>query len=315
MFNRLDNNRLGRVQGLRGFTLIELLVVIAIIAILAAILFPVFAQAREKARQTTCASNQKQLGLAMIQYMSDYDDVVPLFRSATSFVWTNAAGSRVSFGTATNTSSRAAGTYWIGSLQPYMKTFSIFACPWEQNSGVFDSGEQGYMQYGPNYGINAEYLYKSITDDLQNCNFIYYVDPAAASFADPRSGAEIASPAATVAFADLKQTVTVTATGISSFSSGGYLPAPASATAPAACNMFGNVGWGNDDATETTAPANFGAGRFAPRHNSGGNVTFVDGHVKYYTPGGLAVGTDWNKTKAAGSVNITDLNTFLWDIR
>jgi prepilin-type N-terminal cleavage/methylation domain-containing protein len=60
-----------------GFTLIELLVVIAIIAILAAILFPVFAKAREKARQTSCLSNQKQLALAWMQYVQDYDEVVP----------------------------------------------------------------------------------------------------------------------------------------------------------------------------------------------------------------------------------------------
>jgi prepilin-type N-terminal cleavage/methylation domain-containing protein len=61
----------------RGFTLIELLVVIAIIAILAAILFPVFAQAREKARQTSCLSNEKQLGTAISMYVQDYDETYP----------------------------------------------------------------------------------------------------------------------------------------------------------------------------------------------------------------------------------------------
>src|SRR5579859_7650804 len=60
-----------------GFTLIELLVVIAIIAILAAILFPVFAQAREKARQTGCLSNEKQIGLGILQYVQDYDEKYP----------------------------------------------------------------------------------------------------------------------------------------------------------------------------------------------------------------------------------------------
>ena len=61
----------------RGFTLIELLVVIAIIAILAAILFPVFAQAREKARQSACLSNQKQIGVALSLYIQDYDEMTP----------------------------------------------------------------------------------------------------------------------------------------------------------------------------------------------------------------------------------------------
>src|SRR5579883_1463235 len=64
----------------RAFTLIELLVVIAIIAILAAILFPVFAQAREKARAITCVSDEKQIGLAFMLYVQDYDETFPMFQ-------------------------------------------------------------------------------------------------------------------------------------------------------------------------------------------------------------------------------------------
>jgi prepilin-type N-terminal cleavage/methylation domain-containing protein len=74
----------------RGFTLIELLVVIAIIAILAAILFPVFAQAREKARSAACLSNLKQVGMATRMYSQDYDEVlVPnyLYSSPTTYQW------------------------------------------------------------------------------------------------------------------------------------------------------------------------------------------------------------------------------------
>src|SRR5437773_5196359 len=69
-----------------GFTLIELLVVIAIIAILAAILFPVFAQAREKARAATCISNSKQIGLALMMYAQDYDEMLPIHNDANYFM-------------------------------------------------------------------------------------------------------------------------------------------------------------------------------------------------------------------------------------
>jgi prepilin-type N-terminal cleavage/methylation domain-containing protein len=91
----------------RGFTLIELLVVIAIIAILAAILFPVFAQAREKARGTTCLSNAKQIGLGMMMYAQDYDEVlIPWF---------------VSSGKPRNGFRRDDLNVWVDLLQPYIK--------------------------------------------------------------------------------------------------------------------------------------------------------------------------------------------------
>jgi prepilin-type N-terminal cleavage/methylation domain-containing protein len=100
----------------RGFTLIELLVVIAIIAILAAILFPVFAQAREKARQTTCLSNCKQIALAFQMYAQDYDQ---------TFTWQGPKlGDDVSdFG------KPGAPANWVQELVPYTKNKNIFVCP------------------------------------------------------------------------------------------------------------------------------------------------------------------------------------------
>ena len=79
----------GGLRTTRGFTLIELLVVIAIISVLAAILFPVFARARENARRTSCLSNLKQIGLAFLQYTQDYDEAYPLTSyGATPISWT-----------------------------------------------------------------------------------------------------------------------------------------------------------------------------------------------------------------------------------
>ena len=77
-FSRLCAPRPRAFRSRSGFTLVELLVVIAIISVLAAILFPVFARARENARRTSCLSNQKQLGLAFTQYFQDYDEQFPL---------------------------------------------------------------------------------------------------------------------------------------------------------------------------------------------------------------------------------------------
>ena len=105
----------------RGFTLIELLVVIAIIAILAAILFPVFAQARERARAISCVSNMKQIGIGLIMYTQDYDESYPAPQVLTAPVNGEPVG-------AFNSSNRWR-TPIDSQLQPYIKNDGVWACP------------------------------------------------------------------------------------------------------------------------------------------------------------------------------------------
>ena len=130
----------------QGFTLIELLVVIAIIAILAAILFPVFATAREKARQSQCSSNLKQIGLALIQYEQDYDDTTPPDQVQAIY--------------------GGQGYSVTPLIMPYVKSTQVFLCP----DGNYANCNPQVNCYGNSYGVNDWYWF----DYFQNtpcCGF------------------------------------------------------------------------------------------------------------------------------------------------
>jgi len=129
----------------RGFTLIELLVVIAIIAILAAILFPVFARAREKARQTSCLSNLKELQLGALMYAQDYDEVQLRVNIGGGLTYTLPNGNP-----------HTGYMLWHTSLFPYVKNIQIYNCP----SG--DRDFTGQYTGGGDYGVNTRNAGRSL---------------------------------------------------------------------------------------------------------------------------------------------------------
>jgi len=129
------------MQRRRGFTLIELLVVVAIISILAAILFPVFAKAREKARQSACNMNLRQLSMGLMQYAQDYSDTLP------NYYWAE--------GEAGNPWSAT----WFAAVYPYAKSIAVYECPTSPIKGhqtwdVWVWGPFADTLYTNNYGYN-----------------------------------------------------------------------------------------------------------------------------------------------------------------
>ncbi|WP_435792416.1 DUF1559 domain-containing protein [Capsulimonas corticalis] len=141
-----------------GFTLIELLVVIAIIAILAAILFPVFAKAREKARQISCLSNEKQIGLGLLMYSQDYDEYFP---ASTYF-----SGITLNSGVWTNTMLLA---------QPYIKSKNVWSCP-----------SNPYNKFSMNYATQDD-AFTSYALNMQLFDKTYYGAPHNSGFIDKPS--------------------------------------------------------------------------------------------------------------------------------
>lgn len=159
-----------------GFTLIELLVVIAIIAILAAILFPVFAQAREKARQISCLSNMRQMGVAAVMYAQDYDEVYPgMWQWSPGAIYAHAPYLYPPGWTVDQAKQNC-------EICPYVKNTDIFGCPSRKNlyGGL-------YMSYG--------YAYPTMwggASAIPNSAYTFPLGPALATFNYPADTVMIA---------------------------------------------------------------------------------------------------------------------------
>ena len=237
----------------KGFTLIELLVVIAIIAILAAILFPVFAQAREKARQTSCLSNLKQIGTALQLYVDDYDETLPP-------IFTSVIDARLD-GTEMQVRNAAQGAYgsaclrnWACMIFPYVKNVGLYNCP---SLGARPAIKSGANVYPLTYGGN---MFTCMTKAQTDARGGHWFDMSKEEIDAlvPKSLAEIKNSAQLVYVADTRVTW------------GAY-----NGDNIYYCDL--SVIPDYIRAYPSTSGVSYG-----DRHNGGSNFCFCDGHAKYY---------------------------------
>jgi prepilin-type N-terminal cleavage/methylation domain-containing protein/prepilin-type processing-associated H-X9-DG protein len=258
---------------IKGFTLIELLVVIAIIAILAAILFPVFAQARAKARQTACLSNEKQLGMAFMQYVADYDGTFP---AGTAAPGNGCVG-------------------WGGQIFPYVKSVDVYKCP----------SDDSLTGNGISYAMNA-----NMEIDNFNTNPFTKTGVAESELVDSTKSInlfEIYSGGG-VNPSVAGERGTMSGNGITGSSQAWYQLGYTSAQYDT--GVFGNitpqtqfgVTWINNGRS-ATGTRNFRAKD--GRHNTGANYIFCDGHAKWMKPAAVAAGFDNKKVGDPGTVGLT----------
>ena len=227
----------------RGFTLIELLVVIAIIAILAAILFPVFAKAREKARQISCLNNMKQLGLGFIQYMSDNDGVTPLATDGGAGKGENVLGGWMYYKTFTTTPTvPSAFDSTKGSLYSYVKSTAVYICPDDSLSSKAVAGSN-YDSYATNACLNSISYSPAVT-----------VAGGAGMLRLGKSEAVFDNTSAIMLLGEECYTATPGNYDVGSTNDAYLYPAPATPTA--------------HDFVST-------------RHSSGSNIAYLDGHAKW----------------------------------
>lgn len=243
---------LSRSRPAPGFTLIELLVVIAIIAILAAILFPVFAQARAKARQTACLSNLKQMGLGLQQYMQDYDGTFPhASNEATLNLYKDlkSNGRMVDF-----------GIHWQQQIYTYAKNWDIFLCPGDiaPNQPHPDPNFGGSRPATPSsYGTNTLLLQTGMAPGV----------PGALN------ESLLISPANTYLISE-------TASNLDFFGYGGSCGALSRLNTVRFANVTTNAE--RSCALNVPDPAKFAGGEDSrARHVAGENIVYTDGHAKW----------------------------------
>jgi prepilin-type N-terminal cleavage/methylation domain-containing protein/prepilin-type processing-associated H-X9-DG protein len=155
-----------------GFTLIELLVVIAIIAILAAILFPVFAKAREKGRQASCLSNVKQIMIGVLQYAQDYDEQLPYGCS----YWFEPGG-----GGTTGTGAYTDAIMWEDAIAPYLKNSQILICPSRKSCLVTTKWDTAPATHPVDYAANMcfqQFGYQAIANLKDTSRYVFLIERA-----------------------------------------------------------------------------------------------------------------------------------------
>ncbi|BDI30474.1 hypothetical protein CCAX7_25250 [Capsulimonas corticalis] len=277
----------------RAFTLIELLVAIAIIAILAAILFPVFAKAREKARQISCASNMKQLTLAVIQYTQDSDEVYPIGTD--------------------NIAPDASSTSWVLKVMPYVKSVAAFACPDDSKGGLISSWEGTGVSYAANgYQPFAGWAWSGASSNLRGVmgNTWFPIGFGSPGIPEALSQAQVSQPAGSILLAEKHNDDESRYNSFGNYSgvaSYGALIMGVGAewSAPPSVSPFGAQKLPSPKLTGTGYDLDQN-GAVSATHTGRANFAFCDGHVKSMIPSATNPNGSDNGTAAEDPLNMWD---------